>query len=159
MSLPVCDADKFLLGFVCEKGHLDVAKWLVSEFEDDDGWAVGSYAFLYACQKGHLPTVQWLVSKFEISSANVKFSLTGTYDHVHIVQWLISTFRLTIDDVRNREYLKTVLRSAATRPQLAQYLVTEFNLTTEDAQMEMTKMDPGMWTRTCETLDFKEQSL
>ena len=93
---------------VCDRGHLQVAKWLTDYFKLDveDARSDNNYALRLSCTKGHLHVAKWLTSHFNLTSEDarsfdnhaLRYSCEGGY--LNVVKWLIERFELTVEDVR-----------------------------------------------------------
>src|SRR3989344_4692550 len=87
----------------CEKGRLDVVKWMTEEFEFD----LSSEDFGIACLNYHFEVAKWLVEKFGItaeyvrSENNLIFRQVCERGRLEAAKWLTNTFSLTIEDARS----------------------------------------------------------
>ena len=84
----------------CQRGHLDVAKWLHTVFQltDDDARSCANNAFISACAYGHLDTAQWLYTTFQLTVEDViscnrqAFVYAHFNHHPYVCDWLVATF-------------------------------------------------------------------
>jgi hypothetical protein len=75
----------------CERGHLDICKWIYSEFfdEDDDVRGEDCEYIITACTNGHLEVVQWLNTVFMYGGDyEYAFDAAIENNHIHICKWL-----------------------------------------------------------------------
>ncbi|KAH3761270.1 hypothetical protein Pelo_6910 [Pelomyxa schiedti] len=89
--------DSDLLKGVCEKGHVEVAKWVVERFMVRETWEFVE-PLSAAVSEGHLELAQWLVNTFDLVP---KFSGCSWIDlqtgacksgNVEVVKWCLETF-------------------------------------------------------------------
>jgi ankyrin repeat protein len=77
---------------VCENGHLDVAKWLLTVNNKIDISHNSNYSFCYACYNGHFEIVKWLYEinqNIDISiNDEFSFSFSCVNGHFEISKWL-----------------------------------------------------------------------
>ena len=45
----------------CKAGNLDLAKWLIENFNNIDVHAYNEYAFIFCCNNGHLDVAKLLI--------------------------------------------------------------------------------------------------
>ncbi|KAH3723284.1 hypothetical protein Pelo_18012 [Pelomyxa schiedti] len=90
-----------LLKSVCEKGHVEVAKWIVERFMVRETWEFAG-PLSAAVSGGHLELAQWLVDTFDLAP---KLSGCSWYFNIHedscksgnveVVKWCLEKF--TVD--------------------------------------------------------------
>lgn len=82
--------EEFILQWACEKGHIQIAKWLLSENPEIDISVGNDYAFRASCENGRLDVAEWLCSlkpdRYHLE--------TQTTDR-HIVNWGIKPNPMT----------------------------------------------------------------
>ncbi|KAH3744328.1 hypothetical protein Pelo_14262 [Pelomyxa schiedti] len=87
-----------LLKGVCEKGHVEVAKWVIERFLMKDPWDLAA-PLSGAVSGGHLELAQWLVNTFHLAP---KFKGGRRWSDLHkeacksenleVVKWCLGTF-------------------------------------------------------------------
>ena len=88
-TIDIAKHDANLFKRVCENGHFEVAKWLLSVEQ-----RINSYnSFFLACINGHLNVAQWLLSergsRIDVSDMdNFIFNCTCKNGHLHVAKWL-----------------------------------------------------------------------
>ena len=95
----------------CVNGYLEVAQWLVQEFEltEEDSLCNNNYVFHYCCANGHLEVAQWLVKEFKSIEEDIRsehnynnqFNTACENGHLEVAQWLVKEFKLNRDNVGN----------------------------------------------------------
>lgn len=100
---------------VCEKGYIDVAKWLI-ELGDDSKYGkidIHAYceeAFQRACRKGHINIAKWLMDMGPINiraTTDVAFRNACQNGHHELSSWLVtlcSSYHFTVTDENKIEY-------------------------------------------------------
>jgi len=80
--------------YLCKKGYLSLAQWLLSVKPNIIISARNEEAFRYACGNGHLSVAQWLLSvepTINISAYNEQaFMYACGRGHLLVAQWLLS---------------------------------------------------------------------
>lgn len=77
----------------CSKGHLEMAKWLVSIKSRIN---IRSYnkAFIYSCENGHLGIAKWLLSINPAINIRLRYDESFRHScrngHLEVVKWLLS---------------------------------------------------------------------
>ncbi len=88
--------------YACEKGYLEVAKWLLEIKPNINISTNYNYAFCHACMNGHLDVVKWILEvepNINIS-INYEYVLCCSYRNGHL-----EVSKLLLDLKQNNEYL------------------------------------------------------
>jgi hypothetical protein len=130
----------------CNKGHLNVARWLYQQKPYDQ--QVMTYALAECSDGGHIPIAQWLhgcsvISNDRLNDAFMRACLGG---HIQLAQWLIQ-YDLTV----SKSQVEYLLRDCSQNGwlELAQWLVTQFDLKTTDLQSFCGQHSVRALTRSC----------
>jgi ankyrin repeat protein len=94
----------------CERGHLQMAQWLLNIKPTIQISIFGEYAFTYACQNGHLHVAQWLLEvkpNIEVDYLNYSiFINTCKHGQLQVAQWLYSLHpEVNIENVIRQMYI------------------------------------------------------
>ncbi|KAH3761269.1 hypothetical protein Pelo_6909 [Pelomyxa schiedti] len=125
--------DSDLLKGVCEKGHVEVAKWVVERFMVRETWEFAE-PLSAAVSGGHLELAQWLVNTFDLVP---KFSgcswidlHTGACksDNVEVVKWFLETFPVKDEKSKSVEVCQFIKNRISFPPELIPPFICICNL-------------------------------
>ncbi|KAH3705918.1 hypothetical protein Pelo_19534 [Pelomyxa schiedti] len=96
-----------LLCCVCNEGHLDVAKWIITRFGVKE-WELYQ-PFIAALEGGHLGVAQWLAWRFDMrlaSSVLYGCNLAVFSGNLEVMKWCDDVFPMTDPEAGYRGLLK-----------------------------------------------------
>ena len=89
ISIDISMEDELAFRYSCEKGNLELAKWLLEMKPNIDISALSDYSFRLACCNGHLHIAKWLLQiKPMITIENLIFYSTCENGYLEIAKWL-----------------------------------------------------------------------
>ena len=100
------DFESGALGEACYYGHLEVVKYLHTEFglTADDARTLHDEALTYACENGHLEVVKYLHRGFKLTKQDAQYynnealKFACENGHANVVKYLATGFKLTKED-------------------------------------------------------------
>lgn len=85
--------DEYIFRYVCDQGHIEIAKWLYSLDDKINIHSLGDYVFRMSCEKGHLNIALWLYSldnKIDIHcEKEYAFRYGCANGHIKLAKWLV----------------------------------------------------------------------
>ncbi|KAH3765863.1 hypothetical protein Pelo_2266 [Pelomyxa schiedti] len=115
-----------MLTRVCEKGHMEVAKWIIERFSVRETWEFAG-PLSAAVSGGHLALAQWMVATFDLVP---KFGDCPWLDihpdackseNLEVVKWCLETF--PVDKIRSYKILNACLSGKTSKcAELCQYV-------------------------------------